>query len=197
MIRVGITGGIGSGKSMVCRIVEAMGYPVYNADAEAKQLSDTHETIVSGAKALFGDSIYRDGKLDRKRIGSLVFADARLLERLNSIIHPVVAQHFDLWVKANSQHRLVFKEAAILFESGAYKQVDKTVAVWAPDNVRIARVCNRDGVSEDRVRARMANQMPQQQLVQKVDYVIKNNGEELLLPQVENLVKILLNIKLI
>ncbi|MDY0200008.1 MAG: dephospho-CoA kinase [Tenuifilaceae bacterium] len=194
MIRVGITGGIGSGKSVVCRMIEAMGYPVYNADAEAKQLSDTNETIVSGAKALFGNSIYCEGKLDRKRVGSLVFADAKLLERLNSIIHPVVAAHFEAWVLANNQHRLVFKEAAILFESGAYKQVDKTVAVWAPDVVRIARVRSRDGVSENEVRGRIANQMPQHQLVGKVSYVIKNNGEELLLPQVVNLINSLLEI---
>lgn len=194
MTRVGISGGIGSGKSMVCRIVEAMGYPVYNADAEAKQLSNTHETIVSGAKALFGDSIYCNGELDRKRVGSLVFSDAKLLEQLNSIIHPVVAEHFETWVRANSEHRLVFKEAAILFESGAYKQVDKTVAVWAPDDVRIARVCKRDGIQEDRVRERMANQMSQNELVRRVDYVIKNNGEELLLPQVVNLVNVLLEI---
>ena len=131
---------------------------------------------------------------DRKRVGSLVFADAKLLERLNSIIHPVVAAHFEAWVLANNQHRLVFKEAAILFESGAYKRVDKTVAVWAPDVVRIARVRSRDGVSENEVRGRMANQMPQHQLVGKVSYVIKNNGEELLLPQVVNLINSLLEI---
>ena len=194
MIRVGITGGIGSGKSAVCNIIEAMGYPVYYADAEAKHLSDTHETIINGAKALFGDSIYSHGKLDRKRVGNLVFADAKLLESLNSIIHPVVVEHFEGWVEKNAQHRLVFMEAAILFESGVYKQVDKTVAVWAPDDVRIARVLNRDGISENEVRKRIANQMPQHRLVGMVNYVIKNNGEELLVPQVVNLVNSLLGI---
>lgn len=193
MLRVGITGGIGSGKSTVCQIISAMGYPVYNADIEARKLTNSHPSIINGLTSLFGSDIYVNGELNRKRVGQLVFADKTLLQQLNSVIHPVVAAHFENWVKANQNHRLVFKEAAILFESGAYKQVDKTVVVFAPDELRIKRVCLRDGIFEDEVQSRMANQMPQKHLVSKADYVINNTEQQLLVPQVIELVGVLLN----
>lgn len=193
MLRVGITGGIGSGKSTVCQIISAMGYPVYNADIEAKKLTNQNADIIRGVSSIFGKDIYVSGELDRKRVGQLVFANKDLLERLNSVIHPVVSAHFEEWIKSNSNHTLLFKEAAILFESGAYKQVDKSVVVWAENSLRVERVCKRDGVSEEVVKQRMYNQMPQEELVKRADYVINNNEDTLLTTQVVELIDKLLN----
>lgn len=192
MLRVGITGGIGSGKSTVCQIISAMGYPIYNADVEARELTNSHPIIIKRLTSLFGSDIYVKGELNRKRVGQLVFSDKALLQQLNSVIHPVVAEHFEEWVASNQYHKLVFKEAAILFESGAYKQVDKTVVVFAPDELRIKRVCLRDGISEAEVQNRMDNQMPQEELMSKADYVIRNTEEELLFPQIIRLIEVLL-----
>lgn len=192
MLRVGITGGIGSGKSTVCHIISTLGYPVYNADNEARALTNSHPDIIEGLISLFGSDIYINGELNRKRVGQLVFADRNLLQQLNLVIHPVVAAHFEEWVRSNSDHRLVFKEAAILFESGAYRQVDKSVVVFAPDEVRVKRVCQRDGISEAEVQKRMANQMPQELLISKADFVIRNTEEEMLIPQIIEILKVLL-----
>ncbi|MDX9768890.1 MAG: dephospho-CoA kinase [Tenuifilaceae bacterium] len=194
MLRVGITGGIGSGKSTVCKIVEAMGYPVYSADHWARELTNTNPTIVDGVKQLFGENVYTNNELNRKQVGQMVFADKLLLQQLNAIIHPVVANHFEQWVRARSRHRLVFKEAAILFESGAYRQVDKTVAVWAPDELRVQRVVNRDGITPGEVRQRMANQMQQDELVKRADFVINNVDNELLTTQLVSLIDNLLRL---
>jgi dephospho-CoA kinase len=193
MLRVGITGGIGSGKSLVCNIIGTMGYPVYNADFEARVLTDTHPQIIDGVKSLFGNSIYIEGKLDRKRVAAEVFVNKLLLERLNSIIHPVVAEHFENWARGKSGHKLVFKEAAILFESGAYKQVDKSIVVYASDDIRIKRVCQRDGISELEVKNRIANQIPQDQIIGRADFVIKNDEDKMLVPQVVEIINILLD----
>ncbi|MDY0255181.1 MAG: dephospho-CoA kinase [Tenuifilaceae bacterium] len=192
MLRVGITGGIGSGKSTVCQIAMAMGYPVYHADHWARELTNTHPSIVDGVKQLFGNNVYTNNQLNRKQVGQMVFADKLLLQKLNDIIHPIVAEHFERWTQTHSHHRLVFKEAAILFESGAYKQVDKTVAVWAPDELRIERVVKRDGISPEEVSQRMANQMQQDELVKRADFVIKNVDNELLTVQVVSLIDNLL-----
>lgn len=194
MLRVGITGGIGSGKSMVCRVISAMGYPVYVADQWARQLTNSHPHIVSAVTELFGSDIYQDGELNRKRVGQMVFANKQLLDKLNSIIHPVVGQHFEEWVHKNSAHKLVFKEAAVLFESGAHRQVNKVVAVWAPNTLRIERVCRRDGIAKEEVENRMANQMPQDELLKRSDFIIKNNEVQLLTPQVVELINNLLSI---
>ncbi|PKP35658.1 MAG: dephospho-CoA kinase [Bacteroidetes bacterium HGW-Bacteroidetes-15] len=194
MLKVGITGGIGSGKSLVCKIISSLGYPVYHADAEAKKLTKSHPQIISAMKKLFGEDIYIDGELNRKRVGELVFNDSPLLQKLNGIIHPVVAQDFCNWVSNNSQSRLVFKEAAILFESGAYKQVDTIVAVWAPKDLRISRVCKRDGVSFEEVLKRINNQMEDEELISRSNYVIRNYQDELLTPQVVSLIDTLLEI---
>ena len=192
MLRVGVTGGIGSGKSLVCQIIGNMGYPVYNADLEARNLTNTHPFIVSEIKKLFGERIYQKGSLNRKSLAKKVFSNAGLLSKLNDIVHPIGAEHFLKWVDENSNSKLVFKEAAILFESGAFKQVDKTVAVWAPIDLRVERVCKRDGISKADVLQRMYNQISEEELLSRADYVIKNDEKELLVPQIYNLVEQLL-----
>ncbi|MDD2278952.1 MAG: dephospho-CoA kinase [Bacteroidales bacterium] len=188
MISVGIAGGIGSGKSMVSNILEAMGYPVYNADLEARTIVDTNNEVIEQIKSLFGIGIYIEGKLDRAKVSMLVFNDKNLLQSLNSIVHPAVAHHFNAWKQTNANVKIAFKEAAILFESGAYKQVDMVVAVVAPQKLRIDRVCQRDGVTPEHVIQRMANQLSDEELVAKSNFVLVNDGIRLLLPQVTELV---------
>ncbi|HCX99335.1 MAG TPA: dephospho-CoA kinase [Bacteroidales bacterium] len=188
MISIGITGGIGSGKTMVSHILKAMGYPIYNADLEARTIIDTNPEVIEQIKLLFGNDIYVGGKLDRAKVSNLVFNDNSLLQNLNSIVHPAVAQHFNAWKAGNASAKLTFKEAAIIFESGAYKQVDGVVAVVAPQELRIARVCQRDGVSPEQVMQRMANQLSDEELVAKSDFVLINDGIRLLLPQVTELI---------
>ena len=184
MINVGITGGIGSGKSTVCKIFETLGVPVYYSDFEARKLSDSHPDIVSGVKELFGENIYIDGKMDRKSVGEVVFKDKAKLEALNQIIHPAVANHFENWKIAHQHYPYILKEAAILFESGAYKQVDKIVTVSAPKELRIKRVVRRDNLKREDVLTRINNQMDDEEKIKQSDYVIYCNDIELVIPQV-------------
>ncbi len=184
MIKVGVTGGIGTGKSTVCKIFESLGIPVYYADQEARSLSDHHPEIIKGVKDLFGSDIYADNQLNRKKVGELVFANKQLLASLNQIIHPVVAQHFEHWLQINAGALYVMKEAAILFESGAYKQVDKIITVTSPKELRLARVMQRDQLSREEVEQRMLNQMDEVEKIRQSDFVINNNDIDLLVTQV-------------
>jgi len=184
MINVGITGGIGSGKSTVCKIFETLGVPVYYSDKEARILSDSDPEIVSGVKKLFGDNIYISGKMDRKSVGEIVFKDKKKLNSLNKIIHPVVAAHFGDWKKEHENYPYILKEAAILFESGAYKQVDKIITVSAPIELRINRVSKRDGFSREDILTRIKNQMDDGEKIKLSDYVINCDDIELVIPQV-------------
>jgi dephospho-CoA kinase len=184
MIKLGVTGGIGSGKSLVCSIISAMGYPIFNADSEARRIVESDFEVISAIKNLFGDGIYLNGYLDRKRVAEIVFSNPTLLEELNSIIHPAVANHFDHWVFQYRYRSLVVKEAAILFESGANRNVDKTLVVTAPLDVRIKRVIERDGLNREEILSRMNNQFTQDELVKRCDLVIENDSDQLILPQI-------------
>jgi dephospho-CoA kinase len=184
MIKIGITGGIGSGKSTICKIFETLHIPVYYADVEARRLTNTHPNIVKGVKKLFGEDIYINNCLDRKRVGQIVFEDQTLLQQLNEVIHPVVADHFSQWLYENRNAPYVLKEAAILFESGAYKQVDKIITVTSPEELRIKRVMQRDGFSYEEVKSRINNQIDEQERVERADFVIYCNDKDLVVPQV-------------
>ncbi len=192
MIVVGITGGIGSGKSMVSSILKAMGYAVYNADIEARAIMNTNQMVVEDIKQLFGDDVYEKGTLNRPRVAELVFDNPTLLANLNSIVHPAVANHFEEWKRLHANAKILFKEAAILFESGANKQVDAVIAITAPQELKIERVCKRDGISRNQVIQRMANQLPDKELVAKSDFLIVNDEVKLLVPQVIEIVNKLL-----
>ena len=186
-LKVGIAGGIGSGKTTVCNVIEALGYPVYYADAEAKKISETDRLVISAISNLFGADIYISGRLDRKRLASLVFNSKVLLGKLNAIVHPAVAEHFEMWVsKTNSP--IVFKEASILFESGLYKMLDRNILVIAPEDVRLKRVVDRDNTGVDDVKKRMLNQSPQNELIKLADYIINNDGIELIMPQLLSII---------
>lgn len=191
LLRVGVTGGIGSGKTLVCKILEVLGHPVFYSDIVAKTITDTDPEVVEKVKGLFGNNIYLNGKLNRKKVAELVFANDTLLKKLNSIIHPAVARSFELWCMQNSNSKIVFKEAAILYETGIYRELHKTILVTAPEELRIKRVIERDGVSESEVRARMAKQMPEEDKKSLADFIIDNSSNQLVLPQILNILQTL------
>lgn len=191
---IGLTGGIGSGKSTVARYIEAKGIPVYIADEEARKLTDT-AVLTADIVAAFGDSIINDGKIDRKRLSDIVFNNSENLQKLNAIIHPAVRTHFIEWLKSHSSQELVVKEAAILFESGSYKECDYIITVEAPEDVRIGRVVQRDSVSEDAVRARMRNQWTNEKRAEKSDFVIVNIDIDDMKVQVEQILKKILKLQ--
>ena len=185
---VGITGGIGSGKSSVCNVIEELGYPVYIADSAAKRLMQTDQGLIESISSEFGGSIYREGALDRTALAKVVFNASEKLQKLNALVHPVVAKDFEAWCQMQI-NEIVFKEAAILFETGGYKLVDKTVLVYAPEQDRISRVINRDNVTRDEVLARMKHQWTDERKIPLADHVIENYNGHLLIPQVIKLIK--------
>lgn len=185
MMKVGLTGNIGSGKTTVSRLFAMHGVPVYQADDRGKHFLETPGSI-DKIRVLFGyDFIGTDGKPDRKKLAALVFGDAAKLEQLNQIIHPQVRKDFSDWTDGQSHHPYVIMETAILFESGQNKNFHKVIMVKAPDLLRIERVCSRDGVSPGDVKKRMQHQMDEDVKMPLADFVINNDGQELLMPQVE------------
>lgn len=184
---VGVTGGIGSGKSTVCRIFRALGVPVYEADARARAILDEDAGLRDAIRMTFGEEVIRDnGMIDRPVLAAKVFGEANRarLAELNALVHPAVFADTVRWIEAHRDHAYVIKEAAILFESGAYQGVHVKVTVTAPEAVRLARVMERDGTGRALVLARMASQWPEEKKVALSDDVIVNDGLRPLLPQV-------------
>jgi len=185
MLKVGITGGIGSGKTTVARVFEQLGVPVYHADFWAKEIMNTDPLVKQRLKELFGNDIYDlSGKADRKKIAELVFKDKNKLNELNAVIHPAVWLHGENWLKQYKDKPYILKEAAILFESGGNKDMDKVIMVAAPREIRIERVMKRDHVTREEVEARMANQWDDEKKTALSDFVIINDGKMLVIPQV-------------
>ena len=171
---VGLTGGIGSGKTTVAKMFMELGIPVYIADDEAKRLTNSSKVIRRKLIALLGEEAYtEEGLLNRPYVANLVFNNKVLLEGINQIIHPKVAQHFKRWIKKQKSPYWI-KEAAILFESGSYRTCDLTILVTAPVETRIKRVMDRDASSREAIEARMANQWPDSQKAKMADMVIEN-----------------------
>ncbi len=170
---IGLTGGIGSGKTTIAKYFISLGVSVYIADEEAKKVLYLPE-VAEEVRSAFGDEVFTNGEPDRKKLAAKVFSDPEKLQLLNGIIHPRVGQHFQHWVQSHAGEDIVIKETAILFESGSYKDCDAVILVTAPKEIRIARVMARDGVSEAQVLERMANQWDEEEKKQKSDYVIEN-----------------------
>lgn len=188
MIKIGITGGIGSGKTTVCKVFELLGVPVYYADIEAKQILDSNLEVRSNILNTFGNSILNDEeKIDKKKLASLVFNNKENLEKLNSIVHPAVREHFENWLQQHSTQKYILKEAAILFESGSYKLVDKVIAVVAPLELKISRTMQRDKVTQAEVELRISNQMNDDEKIKRSQFVIHNDEQQLLVPQILNI----------
>lgn len=193
MIKVGITGGIGSGKTTVCRIFEILDIPVYYADTRAKYLMTNSKEVISDIISLLGDAAYTsDGALDRKYIASVVFNDSKKLEQLNAIVHPAVGKDAMDWFEQQSSP-YALKEAALLVENGSYKTLDHLISVSAPEEIRLQRVIKRDGSNREAVIARMKNQLPQYKKDEVADFIIYNDGEHSLIDQVLDIHTVLLN----
>ena len=189
MMKVGITGGIGSGKSTVCRLFAQKGIAVYDSDAAAKRLMQEDGVLRRQLAGRFGEGTFRDGVLDRAYLAGIVFADPQALADLNALVHPVVMRDFDAWA-ARQEGSYVILESAILFEAGLEGCVDKTVAVLAPRELRIERTCRRDGCGADQVVRRIAAQLDDDALSARADYVVVNIFEEDLEPAIVKLDRI-------
>lgn len=184
MMKIGITGGIGSGKSTVCKVFRILGIPVFEADKVAKQLMNDDPELRLQLIDLFGTAVYLpDRTVDRKYLSEIVFKNASLLAQLNNAVHPVVRSAFEEWFK-KQQSPYILHEAAILFESGFYKMMDKTITVVTDEDERIQRVTKRDAVTHEMVKQRIQNQWNDEQRINLADFVICNNDNELIIPQI-------------
>ena len=193
-IKLAITGSIGSGKSVVSRMMNVLGVPVYDCDINAKRLMTDDEFIVSELKRMFGDECYEDdGTLNRQYIASRIFTDKENIKRVNSLVHPVVKRDFEEWA-ARQESSVVAVETAILYESGMIEAVDKVLVVWADRETAISRTIQRSGMNRIQVENRMNNQMSVDDLLLMSDYSLYNDGDEPLLPRVMSVVEELKNI---
>ena len=191
MKKVGITGSIGSGKTVICKVFSLLGIPVYNADDAAKELMNKDAGLKNEIKKSFGEDIFipsgKDELLDSKKLASIVFNNPKELSRLNAMVHPAVARDFEQWIAKNNNAAYVIKEAAILFESGAHNNVDVVILVTSPEALRKQRVLSRDQVSEKDFDARQANQWAEDEKRKHADFIITNDEHELVIPQVMTL----------
>ena len=183
MLKVGLTGGIGSGKSLVARMFGVLGVPVFEADAAGRQLLAEDPAVRAAILERFGEAVVHHGTVDRKALAAVVFQDPQALADLNAIVHPAVRQAFRHWAeKQNAPY--VLMEAAILAETGGHQAFDRVVVVSAPEALRLARVMARDGAAEAEVKARMRNQASEEERLAIADHVIVNNDQQLVIPQV-------------
>ncbi|MFO7616912.1 MAG: dephospho-CoA kinase [Bacteroidales bacterium] len=184
MKSIGLTGGIGSGKTLVSRIFKILGIPVYEADPAARALMETHPLIREKLTSWFGDPVYLGDRLNRTVLAGHLFSNPGALEQVNSLVHPLVVQDYIQWVNTQSGKPYVLHEAAILFETGIYHKLDATILVTAPEHLRIERVMERDRTTRDKVVERLTNQWPDSRKEQLADFIIRNDGHTAILPQV-------------
>ena len=182
---IGITGGIGAGKSTVSTICKHLGFKVYNSDQRAKEIISEDSIIKKKLISFFGNNIYKNGVLDRKFLSDKIFNDKSSLEQINSIIHPAVKKDFNSWVINNSNEKILFKESALLLESGAYKELDKIILIVSDKNLRVSRVLNRDqNRSKKEIESIIDKQIDEVDAIKYADIVIDNNHKKMLLPSV-------------
>lgn len=181
LMKLGITGGIGSGKTSVCKVFNVLGIPVFSADPEARKIMDTNDDIKKEINTIAGKNIYQDGELDRPKLASLIFNNRNLLSQVNSLVHPLVFKNFLLWAEEQTSPYVIM-EAAILFESGGHKLVDRIATVVAPLEERISRVTRRNTLTRDQVMERIKNQMTDKERIKLSDYVINNSEKDMIIP---------------
>jgi dephospho-CoA kinase len=182
MIRVGITGGIGSGKSWICQVFARLGIPVYNADAAARMLTENDAAIRQNLISLLGNGIYSGKSLNRTKMAEIIFNNRELLKKVNQFIHPGVVSDFQNWCKAMAGFPYVIQESAILFESELYQKFDFIVLVTAPEEVRFRRVITRKGMTAEKIHSIMKNQLPEKEILVRSHLVLKNDDKNLVLP---------------
>lgn len=190
--KIGLTGGIGTGKSTIAKHFESKGIPIYIADLEAKKIMQD-AGVINEIKNVFGLDIFEKNQLVREKLAAIVFNNPEKLQALNAIIHPAVKKHFENWFLAQKQHSFIIYESAILFETGSYKDFDAIITVTAPIETRIKRVTERDQTTKEQVLKRMEAQWTDQMKVEKSDYVIENTNLELSLIKTDEILKILQN----
>ena len=186
MLRIGLTGGIGSGKSTIARMFEVLGVPVYYADKAAKRLYNTDKELMASLKQHFGEDIYTEGEINKTRLAEIVFNDEKKLALLNSLVHPPTIRDAEKWM-SNQNSPYVIKEAALLFESGSVASLDYVIGVKAPVALRIKRVMDRDGVTREEVMRRINRQIDEEIKMKLCDFIIQNNEQQLVIPQVLSL----------
>ena len=182
-LKIGITGGIGSGKSTICRIFELLDIPSYNSDVRAKDLIHSHPTLIDLYKTHFGQDVFEGGTLDTKRVSKVLFKHPQLLHTIQKVVHPIVRSDFAVWAHQQNS-KWVINEAAVLFEGGTYVDMDVMITVVAPAELRIARVMKRSGLTESEIKARMDNQWSDNKKIVLSDFVIYADDRQLVTPQV-------------
>lgn len=189
MMVLGLTGGMGSGKSVVAELLQIAGIPVYDSDIRSKELCDTDETLRMGLIQLFGAELYDGRFLNRSMLAKRIFGDAEALKVVNALIHPAVEKDFRFWMNENERFAAVAQETAILFEAGLEKSFNFIICVTAPEDLRIDRVCKRSDLSVDAVRERLKNQISEDERLRRSDLIIVNDGIQALIPQVDKLLE--------
>lgn len=193
MLKVGITGGIGSGKSVVCQVFETLGMPVFYADTAAKYLMEHDRGLQQQIQSTFGEDVFTNGKLNTTALSTIIFSDADKRQVLNSLVHPATIRYGSEWMKRQTTP-YVIKEAAILFESGSYKEMDIIIGVSAPYKMRLERAMQRDNTPAYKIEARMLAQMDEEEKMKRCHFVITNDGKQAIIPQVLQLHQTLLNL---
>jgi dephospho-CoA kinase len=191
-MKLGITGGIGSGKTSVCKVFNVLGIPVFSADPEAQRIMSADKNIINGINKIAGKDLYTDGNLDRMQLASLIFNSPGILRKVNTLVHPVVFENFIIWAESQSTPYVIM-EAAILFESGASNLVDRVATVYAPVEERVARVTRRNRLTKEQVMDRIRNQMDDKTRMKMSDYVINNSENEMIIPVILKIHEDLLN----
>jgi len=186
VLKIGLTGGIGSGKSTIAKIFELLGVPVYYADAASKRLYQTNKELATSIKSHFGEDMYEGDQLNRTKLASIVFGNEEKLQLLNNLVHPPTIKDAEDWM-AQQTTPYVIKEAALLFESGSVSELDYVIGVYAPKHIRLKRVMDRDHTTREEVLNRMKRQIDEDIKMRLCDFVIKNDEQELVIPQVMQL----------
>lgn len=185
MLKIGITGGIGSGKTTVCRVFELLGIPIFYADTVAKLIMNTDPVLKEEILKTFGKKIYsNDGELNRSHLSSIVFNNESELNKLNALVHPAVFRAFDKWLAMHTDAPYIIKEAALLFETESYKMCDLSVLVVSPEASRVRRIIARDGISQDEIVLRMKRQLSDEKKIKLADHILFNDESQLLISQI-------------
>jgi dephospho-CoA kinase len=190
MLKIGITGGIGSGKSYVCQILEKMGYAIFYSDLEAKKLMTQNKELIQQIKFIIGEHAYLNEELNKSIIRKFLYKNEVNKEKLNALIHPFVYQEFEKWTNT-IQKEIVFNESALLFETNSYKRFDKTILVTAPLEIKIERLIKRDSLNMEEIKKRFNAQLKDSIKSKKADYIIENDDNKLIIPQINKILKLI------